>query len=75
MKGMSLEELRKGLESDAKTENEQLKKRIAELEKEHNKSVLLEDDLRAMCNRCYVCSRGMMCLHCQLKSNFKCDYK
>lgn len=73
---MNLEDFRKELESDARIENEELKKQLDKLRIEKsNKMQRLEHDLRCMCNRCYVFTHGCMCDHCHLLSNFKCDYQ
>lgn len=73
---MNLEEYRKALESDARTENEELKKQINQMRNEKSSEMQkLECDLRCMCNRCFVFTRGYMCDHCRMISNFKCEYQ
>lgn len=73
---MNLEDFRKGLESDARTENEALHKEIDKQKAEKsNEMQRLEHDLRCMFNRCYVLTMGYMCDHCQFVSKFKCDHK
>jgi hypothetical protein len=71
---MNLEEFRKGLESDARQENEVLKKRINQLEAEQSAEIQrLHCDMRAVTNRCYALTRGTMCMFCRLQSKFECE--
>ena len=71
---MNLEDFRKGLESDARKENEILKKRIKKLEDEQNVEILrLHSDIRALSNRCYAMTRGTMCMFCRLDGKIKCE--
>lgn len=74
-KGMSMEEFRAGLASEATKENEKLKEEISKLKatiKEKNKEISsLQKDLKEVkhnceCleNRCFVFSRGLMCTYC-----------
>ena len=78
---MNLEEFRKSLESDATIENKKLKVEIEKLKKqlqretsEHSqeKKALL-DDCKALSNRCFVLTRGTMCVFCQV-SGFRCEH-
>lgn len=78
---MNLEEFRKSLESDATIENKKLKVEIENLKKqlqretsEHSqeKKALL-NDCKALSNRCFVLTRGAMCVFCQL-SGFGCEH-
>lgn len=75
-KGMSLEEFRNALSSDATLENEKLK---AELDSIRKKSKRQIDELteevnkykewcRALGNRCFVFTHGAMCLNCGVES-------
>ena len=76
-KGMSMEEFRAALSSDATVENEKLKEKIKKLEVEvknllENKKEL-EDELaeykdycRALGNRCFVHTKGVLCLNCDI---------
>lgn len=73
-KGLSLDEFKNALSSDATMENEKLKKelhklkndtsmQIKELTEERNE---LKDQCRALGNRCYVFTQGTMCLNCNV---------
>jgi DNA anti-recombination protein RmuC len=71
---MNMEEFRKGLESEARTENEKLKKQIKKLETEQSEEVQrLHHDLRALSNRCFALTRGTMCAFCRMMSKFECE--
>jgi hypothetical protein len=71
---MNMEEFRKGLESDARKENEELKKRIKKLEEEKSEEVVrLHHDMRALSNRCYALTGGTMCVFCRMISKFNCE--
>lgn len=71
---MNLDEFRKGLESEAREENEVLKKRIKKLESEQSEEVQrLHNDLRALSNRCFALTRGTMCVFCRMMSKFECE--
>lgn len=67
---MNLEEFRKSLESDATIENKKLKVEIENLTQEKN---ALLDDCKALSNRCFVLTRGTMCVFCQLRG-FRCEH-
>lgn len=75
---MNLDEFRKAMESDATVENERLKRDLADVEKSYrdmsegymNRIQRLNSDCRALANRCFVLTRGAMCIACQL-----CDYQ
>lgn len=76
-KGMSMEQFRAALASDATVENEKLKENIKKLEAQikdllENKKDL-EDELseykdycRALGNRCFVQTHGVLCLNCDI---------
>lgn len=71
---MNMEEFRKGLESEARKENEILKKRISKLEVEQSEEVQrLHHDIRCLSNRCFALTRGTMCAFCRMMSKFKCE--
>jgi uncharacterized sporulation protein YeaH/YhbH (DUF444 family) len=77
---MEFDQFKKAIESDAKKENEELKKTIQDLQKHVNQLTIknkeipnLEKDLRAMYNRCLVLTGGIFCRNCELHSNFKCS--
>lgn len=78
---MNLEEFKKAMESDATIENERLKKELAEqkkayereLEYLHSKSSALDDDCRSLSNRCYVLTKGMICVYCAL-DGYGCEH-
>lgn len=78
-RGMSLEEFREELASDATIENEKLKEEIRKLKKElkaaredrresaerKNQEIDgLREDLKFLINRCYALTRGGMCVFC-----------
>ena len=78
---MNLDELRKAMASDATKENERLKnetnllrKQLSNLENDYaglKKS--LNDDCRALANRCFTLTKGTMCCFCEL-NEFKCQH-
>lgn len=71
---MNLDEFRKAMESDAIVENERLKRDLADVEKRYREMAegylvriqKLNSDCRALANRCFVLTRGTMCIACQL---------
>lgn len=80
-KGMNMDEFRNALASEARDENETLKKElkrereksskeIQELREELNK---YKDCVRVLANRCFVHTKGLMCLYCDLNSD-ACKY-
>lgn len=79
-RGMSMEEFRDALSSEARIENEELKKKLTELEESSNEEIsnlksLLKETQRQnklLCNRCYVQCKGLLCLGCQI---FNCVYQ
>lgn len=72
---MNLAEFRNQMESDATFENERLKRDLADLEKKYNdmckayseKVQDLNEDCRALTNRCFVLTQGSMCCFCELR--------
>ena len=78
---MNLDELRKAMASDATKENEQLKretkllrKKLSDLENDYAElKRLLNDDCRALANRCFTLTRGTMCCFCEL-NEFRCQH-
>lgn len=71
---MNLDEFRKAMESDATVENERLKRDLADVEKRYcemfegytSRIQKLNSDCRALANRCFVLTRGTLCMCCQL---------
>lgn len=71
-KGMSMEEFRASLESDARNENERLKIEIAALKEKTSKEIEdLKNDLekhkewcRSLGNRCFMYTSGLTCHYC-----------
>ena len=78
---MNLDEFRKAMESDATVENERLKRDLAEAEKRYremseeytDRIQTLNNDCRALANRCFALTHGAMCVFCEL-SNYHCKY-
>ena len=78
---MNLDELRKAMASDATKENERLKnetnllrKKLSDLENDYAElKKSLNDDCRALTNRCFTLTRGTMCCFCEL-NNFRCQH-
>lgn len=78
-RGMSLDEFRDALSSDARVENEKLKADIDKLKKESSDKIKeLEEELdkykrftRVLGNRCFVFTEGLLCLNCQVEG---CDH-
>ena len=78
---MNLDEFRKAMESDATVENERLKRDLADVEKRYRKMSeeytdriqTLNNDCRALANRCFALTHGAMCVFCEL-SNYCCKY-
>ena len=78
---MNLNELREAMASDATKENERLKsetnllrKQLSDLENDYAElKRLLNDDCRALANRCFTLTRGTMCCFCEL-NEFKCQH-
>lgn len=71
---MNLDELRQAMASDATVENERLKRDLADVEKSYremsegymDRIQKLNSDCRALANRCFVLTRGTLCMCCQL---------
>ena len=78
---MNLEEFKKAMETDATIENEQLKMELSEQKKAYereleylrSKNSALADDCRGLSNRCYVLTKGMMCVYCVL-DGYACEH-
>ena len=78
---MNLNELREAMASDATKENERLKseanilrKKLSDLENDYAElKRLLNDDCRALANRCFTLTQGTMCCFCEL-NEFKCQH-
>lgn len=74
-KGMSLEEFRNALSSDATIENENLKTELEKLKKSSSDKVeKLQNDLeqykdwhKQLCNRCFVQTQGILCISCGIE--------
>lgn len=71
-KGMSMEEYREALSSEARTENEQLKKELSELKEKYtnevqdlkNENIQLQSTVNALYNRCFAMTKGSLCAFC-----------
>lgn len=74
---MNLNELREAMASDATKENEKLKEEnarlhhmVENLERDHRVACTnisaLKEDYRALSNRCFALTRGLMCCFCEL---------
>ena len=78
---MNLNELREAMASDATKENERLKsetnlirKQLSELENDYAElKKSLNDDCRALANRCFTLTQGTMCYFCDL-NEFRCQH-
>ena len=78
---MNLNELREAMASDATKENERLKgetnllrKQLSDLENDYVElKRSLNDDCRALANRCFTLTHGTMCCFCDL-NKFKCQH-
>ena len=71
---MNMEDFRRELESEARKENEILKKRIKKLETEQSEEAQrLHHDIRCLSNRCFALTRGTMCAFCKMMSKFECE--
>ena len=73
-KGMTMEEFRAGLASEARDENvtlkkdlEKLKKEFSEYKKDKEEEIKeLKNYVRVLQNRCYVTTQGVLCMHCNI---------
>ena len=82
MRGMEFEQWKQSMESEATIENKELKKKIEALEKENKELMIsktnLEDDCRALANRCNAIAmvgvHGFLCIHCYLKE-YNCPHR
>lgn len=78
---MNLDEFRKAMESDATVENERLKRDLADVEKRYREMSdrytariqKLNSDCRALANRCFVLTRGTLCMGCQM-DDYQCPH-
>lgn len=78
-KGMSLDEFRNALASEATEKNENLEKELAALKRQKDEEIKdLKEDLeqyktwvKQLGNRCYALTCGMFCLRCGIH---KCKY-
>ncbi len=78
---MNLNELREAMASDATKENEELKRELASLKKKYRKDTehlrsccnAQLEDMKALANRCWVWSRGAMCIFCEIKA-YRCPH-
>ena len=78
---MNLDEFRKAMESDATVENERLKRDLADVEKRYHEMFedymtriqKLNNDCRALANRCFALTQGAMCVFCEL-SDYRCEH-
>lgn len=78
---MNLNELREAMASDATKENAELKQKLKKLQKRYERETsklyerieALTTDCRALGNRCFVYTRGGMCVFCNLHSG-ECDH-
>ena len=78
---MNLDEFRKAMESDATVENERLKRDLADVEKRYREMSekyrariqTLNNDCRALANRCFALTHGAMCVFCEL-SDYCCKH-
>lgn len=78
---MNLDEFRKAMESDATIENERLKRDLADVEKRYremseeytDRIQRLNNDCRALANRCFALTQGTMCVFCEL-SDYHCKH-
>ena len=78
---MNLDEFRQQMESNATKENEQLKHEVSVLRDQLRDSrnyceelrQLMNNDCRLLANRCWVLTRGSMCIFCNL-SMFDCPH-
>ena len=78
---MNLDEFRKAMESEATVENERLKRDLADVEKRYremsegytDRIQRLNSDCRALANRCFVLTRGTICIACQL-DDYQCPH-
>lgn len=79
---MDLNEFRKKMSSDATEENKRLKAELSKLKKQYKEEITsleeenasLKDDCRALSNRCWVFTRGGLCVGCRLRSSFVCKH-
>lgn len=78
-KGMSMEQFREALSSEATVENEKLKKELAKLKRDSDKQIIeLTEELdqyknwcKALSNRCFVYTQGVLCMNCGVT---ECEY-
>lgn len=78
---MNLNELREAMASDAtkenaslKEENARLRQMVRDLERNYTDDTnALKEDCRALINRCFVLTHGVMCCFCEL-NQYKCPH-
>ena len=78
---MNLNELREAMSSDATKENERLKRDLESLKKRYHKDTehlrnccnAQLEDMKGLANRCWVLSRGELCVFCDLNT-YKCPH-
>lgn len=76
---MEFDQFKKSLDTEARKENDMLKKEIADLKMKLKNSVtkekyeLLEGDVEALSERCYIMSKGLLCGFCSF-NEFKCPH-
>lgn len=84
-KGLTLEEFRAKLETDATKRSDAQEKTILEqaerirvleklLKEDEDQMVIMNQDLLVLTNRCFVMGKGTLCLFCELNS-CKCKNK
>lgn len=61
---MNFDDFKKDLDTAARTENVELKKKVEKLEKENAKIPKMEHALAMLANRCYALSQGVFCAFC-----------
>ena len=79
---MNLNELREAMASDATKKNKELKRELASLKKKYHKDTehlrnccnAQFKDMKVLVNRCWVLSRGELCLFCEL-STYRCPHR
>lgn len=81
---MNMEQFREAMASSATKENEDLKRKIKELEaknellghelsEKNNRISIMKSDCKALSNRCFVHTQGAMCMFCRL-NGYVCEH-